>query len=126
MIGVNNQYQGLSTEQYQKEFSELLKKSITYAGGNPGKVFVLSIPDWSVTPTAAPSNRQKIAEEIDRFNNVARKECASQKVYFIDITPISRQALNDPTMIANDNLHFSGKMHQLWVNKVSPIVKPML
>ena len=122
MIGVNNQFQGRSIEEYQKEFSTLLTKSITLAGGNPDHVFVLSIPDWGVTPYG-DSDRAGIAKEIDAFNLVAKEACDKAKVRFIDITPISRKALNDPSMLARDNLHFSGKMHQLWVDTVFPLIK---
>ncbi|MHA4740924.1 SGNH/GDSL hydrolase family protein [Dyadobacter sp. MSC1_007] len=125
LIGVNNQYQGRSIEEYRTQFHELLLRSITYAAGEPKRVFVLSIPDWGVTPYGA-SDREKIALDIDRFNAVAKEECEKQKVLFIDITGISRQALNDPAMIATDQLHFSGIMYQLWVYEAMPKVKALL
>ena len=117
LIGVNNQYQGRDLEEYRTEFAKLLVKSVDYADGETNSVFVLSIPDWGVTPYGI-SNKDHIAKEIDQFNDVAREECRKMKILFIDITPISRKALNDPTMVASDRLHFSGKMHQLWVNEV--------
>ena len=123
LIGVNNQYQGLSIDQFRKEFRELLTKSTSYTGGDSSKVFVLSIPDWGVTLSTSPANRDRIAKDIDHFNEVVKEECDKQNILFIDITPISRQALDNPSMIASDGLHFSGKMHQLWVDKVSPIVQ---
>jgi lysophospholipase L1-like esterase len=97
-------------------------KSIGYAGGDAENVFVLSIPDWGVTP-AGVGNRDHIAGEIDRFNAVAKEECDKQKVIFIDITGISRQALTDPSMVADDRLHFSGKMYKRWVDEALPQVK---
>lgn len=125
LIGVNNQYQGRGTEEYRTQFRELLLRSVSYAAGEPKRVFVLSIPDWGVTPAGA-GDRARIALDIDRFNAVAKEECGKQKVLFIDITGISRQALNDPSMIANDQLHFSGKMYQLWVDAALPAVKALL
>lgn len=125
LIGVNNQYQGRSIEEYRTQFRELLLRSIAYAAGEPKRVFVLSIPDWGVTPYGT-SDSEKIALEIDRFNAVAKAECEKLKVLFIDITGVSRQALNDPTMLAADQLHFSGKMYQLWVDEAMPKVKALL
>ncbi len=122
LIGVNNQYQGRNLEEYRVEFRQLLTKSIGYAGGDAGNVFVLSIPDWGVTPLGQ-GNRDHIAGEIDRFNAVAKEECDKRKVIFIDITGISRRALNNPSLIADDNLHFSGKMYRLWVDEALPHVK---
>ena len=43
LIGGNNQYQGLV--QYRNEFRALLQQAIGFAGGRPGHVVVLSIPD---------------------------------------------------------------------------------
>jgi lysophospholipase L1-like esterase len=122
LIGVNNQYQGRSMEEYRVQFRQLVAKSIGYAGGDAENVFVLSIPDWGVTP-AGVGNRDHIAGEIDRFNAVAKEECDKQKVIFIDITGISRQALTDPSMVADDRLHFSGKMYKRWVDEALPQVK---
>jgi lysophospholipase L1-like esterase len=52
LIGVNDQYQGFDTGGYRTRFTQLLQESIAFAGNNPSHVFVLSIPDYSVTPFA--------------------------------------------------------------------------
>ncbi len=123
LIGVNNQYQGQPAEGFRQPFRQLLLKSIELAGGKASRVFVLSIPDWGVSRYGASFDRKQIAIEIDQFNAVAKAECAKEKVRFIDITEISRIALNNPSMIASDGLHFSGEMHQLWVDTVIPQIK---
>ena len=124
LIGVNNQYQGLGLEQYRSEFARLLQKSISFAGGKSNRVFVLSIPDWGSTP-AGSSGRELIGKEIDQYNEVAREECAKEKILFIDITPTSKKALTDISLVATDGLHYSGKMHQLWVNDAISAVKKL-
>lgn len=126
LIGVNNQYQGRSIEEYQSEFKILLDKAASYTRSGKSKVFVLSIPDWGVTSYASGADRNKIAAEIDQFNKVARDECVRQGISFIDITPISRTALNDNSLVASDGLHYSGKMHQLWVNASASVVRTKL
>jgi lysophospholipase L1-like esterase len=123
LIGVNNQYQGRSQEGYRREFGQLLSRSVALAGGFSSKVFVLSIPDWGVSNFASEADRGRIGKEIDQFNAIAKDECEKSKILFINITDISRIALNDPSMLASDGLHFSGKMHQLWVNAVVQLVK---
>ncbi|GAB2795513.1 SGNH/GDSL hydrolase family protein [Rhabdobacter roseus] len=125
LIGVNNQYRGQSLGRYRTEFKELLDLSTHFARGRPERVFVLSIPDWGVTP-AGLSRRQKTATEIDAFNTVAKEECAKAGILFIDITPLSRTALNNPSLIASDNLHFSGKMYKLWAEEAFLTVKRMV
>jgi len=68
LIGVNNQYQGRSLEEYKTEFSQLLHMAIAFAGNKKDHVFVLSIPDYSVTRFARNLDTAKIAKEIDVFN----------------------------------------------------------
>jgi acyl-CoA thioesterase-1 len=125
LIGVNNQYQGVPVEQFRTEFRTLLQKSILYAGGRSNHVFVLSIPDWGATP-AGTGSRERITREIDMFNAVAKAECEKENILFIDITPISRKALLDLSLVAEDRLHYSGKMHQLWVDEAIPLVRSLL
>jgi lysophospholipase L1-like esterase len=126
LIGVNNQYRGQSLKQYRVEFVEILEIATQLAKGKSNHVFVLSIPDWGVTPFATNRNPEKIANEIDDFNEVAKNTCKSLNIKFIDITPLSRTALNDSEMIADDELHFSGKMYGLWVDEVVEMIKPLL
>ena len=59
LIGVNNQYRGIHLDVFKKEFVELLETCISLAGEDTEKVFVLSIPDWGVTPFAKGKNRKK-------------------------------------------------------------------
>jgi lysophospholipase L1-like esterase len=125
LIGVNNQYRGQTTERYAQEFRKLLEISINYADGDPSKVFVLSIPDWGVTP-AGESRSAEIALQIDNFNQVGKYECALKKITFIDITEISRKARDNAQFIASDHLHFSGSMYNLWALEAFPVVKKML
>ena len=120
LIGVNNQYRGHSSEKYRTQFQQLLHTAITLAGGHPDHVIVLSIPDWGVTPFAAGRQRAAIAAAIDRFNATNRAETLQAGARYVDITPVSRQALHDTTLIASDGLHPSGKMYTKWVDLVLP------
>ncbi len=126
LIGVNNQYRGLDIEDYREGFIFLLNKSIEYAGGDANRVIVLSIPDWGVTPFAASRDSKQIAVEINQFNAVNKEETEKAGARYIDITPISREAVNDPTLIAGDGLHPSGKMYAEWAKLALPIVLEIL
>ena len=122
LIGVNNQYRGYDVDGYREQFRTLLGKSIGYAGGNPDHVIVLSIPDWSVTRFAMGMRADVISKEIGIFNAVNREETESAGAHYVDITPISQQALGDLSLIASDGLHPSEKMYKLWVEKALPTV----
>ena len=128
LIGVNNQYRGYSKEDYRTQFIELLNTAIDYAGGNKQHVFVLSIPDWSATPFAKANgfDLNKVSVEIDGFNAINKQETEAAGVAYIDITPTSRQAVNDYSLIANDGLHPAGRMYSIWVNQLLPVVNARL
>lgn len=120
LIGVNNQYRGGDVEVYRAEFRELLARAIRFAGGRPDRVVVLSIPDWGVTPFAEGQDRAGIGSQIDRFNAVNREETERAGARYVDVTPLSRQAAQDPTLIARDGLHPSATMYAGWAALVLP------
>ncbi|MFM6975723.1 MAG: GDSL-type esterase/lipase family protein [Sphingobacteriaceae bacterium] len=113
LIGVNNQYRGYALATYEKEFSELLQTAIAYAGGDPNKVRVISIPDWGVSPFAEKEGRDaaQVAEEIDAYNALNKLISMAARVSYIDITLHSRLASTDLSLLAADGLHPSGKMY---------------
>jgi len=126
LIGVNNQYRGRSVGEYREQFRGLLERAVGFAGGSTDRVFVLSIPDWGVTPFAEGRDRKEIGREIDSFNAVARAECAARGVRFVDITPGSRKAAVAPSLVASDGLHPSGAMYTEWTAAALPVVREML
>lgn len=123
LIGVNNQYQGRSVSEYEKEFEALLDLAITHAQKDKSRVVVLSIPDYGFTPFGR-AKQEKISEQIDAFNAVNKRITLKKGVAYIDITDISRMGLNQPDLVADDGLHPSGKMYALWVDRVVHQLNP--
>jgi lysophospholipase L1-like esterase len=120
LIGVNNQYRGRDAGEYRAEFAALLTRAIGFAGGEPSRVVVLSIPDWGVTPFAEGRDRARIAQEIDRFNTINREEAARAGARWVDVAPQSRDAGADPAWLAADGLHPSGRAYQVWADLALP------
>lgn len=120
LIGVNDQYRGRTAEQYAPAYAALLERAITLAGDRPERVLALSIPDWSVTPFAIASGRDRpgIAAQLDAFNAVARGACLKRGVAFLDVTGLSREAGMDPDLLVDDGLHPSAKMYAAWVERI--------
>lgn len=116
LIGVNNQFQGGNIQTYAKEFEELLNQAIVLAGYDRSHVFVLSIPDYAYTPFG--NGNPNISIQIDQFNNINRTITENYNVKYIDITPISRNGLTMPALVASDGLHPSGLMYSLWVEEI--------
>jgi lysophospholipase L1-like esterase len=125
LIGVNDQYQGLSQSNYRIKFKQLLATSIHFAKNDKSRVFVLSIPDWGVTPYANGQD-EIISPQINQFNAINKEESLKAGVHYLDITPISRQAKTVSELIAADGLHPSAKMYGLWVAPLEPMVKARL
>lgn len=124
LIGVNNQFRGRPVSSYKPEFEALLDQAIAFADGNKDRVFVVSIPDYAFTPFGNGS--ASISAGIDAYN-AANREITEQKgVLYFDITPISRKGLEDPTLVASDGLHPSGKQYKQWVELMLPGVLDML
>jgi lysophospholipase L1-like esterase len=126
LIGVNNQYRHLDTGEYRVELRELMQIAIQFAGDDAGRVIIVSIPDYGVTPFAQNMDPERIAEEINNFNAIKREESEKLGLYFIDVTPISRMAADDPTLLAEDGLHPSGKMYSEWVKLIFPLALDIL
>ncbi|MFW5822125.1 MAG: SGNH/GDSL hydrolase family protein [Tangfeifania sp.] len=125
LIGVNNQFRGRDSGEYRNQFAELLQTAIEFTG-NEKSIIVISIPDYGVTPFGQDRNPEKIAEEIDLFNQINLEETQKTEARYVDITEISRRAKSDATLVASDGLHPSGKMYRLWVEEIFPVAKQIL
>ncbi len=126
LIGVNNQYRELSVEEFETDFTFLLRKAIHLSGGHASHVFVLSIPDWGITPFAAKKNAKKISGEIDSFNAICKEVSKKNGVAFINITEESRKAEKDKSLLAKDQLHYSGKAYAVWADKTMASISAQL
>ncbi|HKJ49222.1 MAG TPA: SGNH/GDSL hydrolase family protein [Christiangramia sp.] len=116
LIGVNNQYQGKLITEYEEDLRTIFRKAINHSKTREQGVFAVSIPDYGYTPFGS-SRQEEISAEIDRFNAVFKRVAEEFNVPFYNITPISRDAEQNPDLVASDGLHPSGLMYQYWVNQ---------
>ncbi|WMJ73304.1 SGNH/GDSL hydrolase family protein [Cytophagaceae bacterium ABcell3] len=122
LIGVNNQYRRLPLSDYRHEFKELLITARDFCSHEKG-VWVLSVPDWGETPFGKESGRADIAEKIDSFNAVNKEEATKQGYCYVDITSITRNISGKPDLLAEDKLHYSGRMYELWAEELVKLVE---
>ena len=118
LIGVNNQYRGLTLSEYEWQFYALLCQAILFAKGEPGKVYVLSIPDWGLTPFNKDRDKNIITSEIDAYNKIVKETSLSMGCHFVDITGSTRLHAEDPDYLAPDGLHYAAKEYSVWVEKI--------
>ncbi|MFT3701446.1 MAG: GDSL-type esterase/lipase family protein [Agriterribacter sp.] len=126
LIGVNDQHHLHDTTGYNERFTSLAQKAIALTGNRNNHVFVLSIPDYSVTPFGMIDDTAQIRKEIDLFNSINYRVANELGVNYTDITPVSREALNDASLIANDHLHPSGKMYKEWADLLVQQIRQVL
>jgi lysophospholipase L1-like esterase len=126
LIGVNDQFQHIALDEYRQELDWLIEQSIEYAGNRTRPMFLLSIPDYSVTPFARNLNPEQISTEIGQFNVIVKQKALEKNVGYINITDISRLALNDSSLVANDGLHPSPKMYTMWIERMLPVIYRLL
>lgn len=119
LIGVNNQFQGGDIISYENGFRKLLERAIALAGDDPNHVFVVSIPDYAFTPFGQNSaSPEQTSMDIDLFNKSNKIIAENYGVSYFDSTPISREGLDHPALVASDGLHPSGLMYAEWVELI--------
>jgi len=117
LIGVNNQFNSRPLSEFEDDLNEILTE-INYLKKGNSKVIVISIPDWGYSPYGSGYDRERISDEIDQFNNILKKFSEQNNLNFVDVTQISRLAIKEPNLIAEDKLHPSGLMYLEWVEKI--------
>lgn len=115
LIGVNNEFQGQSPEEFEPQFRESLEYAIAHCNHGTSGVFVLSIPDYGYTPYGKPA-QPEISKRIDAYNEICERISNEMEVPFYNITDISRLGLKDHSLVAIDGLHPSSIQYQLWVD----------
>ncbi|MBI5947503.1 MAG: SGNH/GDSL hydrolase family protein [Chloroflexi bacterium] len=119
-VGVNDQYRGRGRGEFAVSFAAVLDRAIALAGGDAWHVVVVSIPDWSVTPFAEGRDRAAIREALDDFNLIEFGVLVSREFpHYANVTPSSEAMGTDPSLVAADGLHPSGKLHAAWAELVS-------
>ena len=116
---MNNQYRGRSIQEYSTQFENLCKIALAFAGNKPNNVFIISIPDWGLTPFAGGRDRKLISTQIDSFNDVNKKIAEKYKFKYVDITTSYRENIKDPSYTAPDGLHPTGKAYKIWAELIS-------
>jgi lysophospholipase L1-like esterase len=118
LIGVNNQYRGRSTEEYAWQFYSLLCQAVLYAKGNANNVYVLSIPDWGLTPFNTERDKTQTSAEIDAYNAINKQIALDMNCKYVDVTSSSRLHATDTHYLAPDGLHYSEHEYAIWANLV--------
>jgi len=118
LIGVNDLVRGRTVEQYRESLVEIYEAIVTVELAR-GRVAAISIPDWSLSPSAReygdPTNLRKLT---DAFNSAAREEAVSRAFTWVDITPVSRLGVSSAGWFSADDLHPSDIQYAAWAEEI--------
>lgn len=123
LIGVNDQYRGRTLESYLENLSSLIGSAIALAGGDPNRVYLLSIPDWGTTPFAEGKDREQIARQIDLFNQKKKEQAVSAGTHFLDITDSTRAHGSLHEFLVEDGLHPNEKEYAIWAGRLAAAIR---
>ena len=125
-IGVNDWVQGVDVKAFQQRLVTLLD-AMQSVLPDTNRLFLVTIPDFSVTPTGARfSGGRDIARGLAEFNDIIKQEAARRGLKVVDVFALSQKIRNDSTLIAPDGLHPSAKEYALWEAMIFPEVQKLL
>ena len=124
-IGVNDVVRGRSPGSYITNIRTILDDVSRRVG--PGRIVTVAVPDYTVTPAGADyGDPRRRHDGIVAVNQAMAREAADRGIAFVDIFDVSRKAKEDPTLVANDGLHPSGRQYGLWVERIAPVVARLI
>ncbi len=108
--------------QSEKTGKRVLAKGRFYSGStkrdDKNNVIVVSIPDYAFTPFGGGSSN--ISTEFYGYNAFAKIYAKEKGVVFVNITDITRQGLDNSSLVASDGLHPSQLAYSKFVERILP------
>jgi lysophospholipase L1-like esterase len=125
LVGVNDVVRSVDVDTYRMNLQSIL---VHLASRLPaGHVVVVTTPDYTLTPSGSDyGDPTRQSARIKAFNAVLLEEASHAGMRVVDITPVSDLVASDPTQVAADGLHPSGKQYAGWVDLIAPQVREML
>ena len=125
LIGVNDVVQGVPAATYEANVATIL--DALRARLPAARIVTVAIPDYTVTPAGADYGDPVARSAAIDVNNATMARLASERgIAFVDIVDLSRRALEDRGLVAEDGLHPSGAQYALWVGRLAPVVRAAL
>jgi len=125
-IGVNDWVQGVDEETFRKRFIFLLDQMLAVLR-DKHRLFIVTIPDFGVTPTGPKYARGRdISEGIAAFNKIVSEEAAKRGLRVVDVFELSKKMGTDRSLVATDGLHPSAKEYAEWEKTIFPAAVELL
>jgi len=118
LIGVNDLVQGRTPEQYREALVKI-NDEVAALGLGAGRVVAISIPNWSVTPSAATFGEpDQLRALTETFNRIAMREAEARGFTWVDITAASVSGSELPGWISSDQLHPGDAQYAAWAEVI--------
>ena len=126
LVGANDVVQGVPDSQYAGNVALILEELLTRLPST--RIFGVATPDYSLTPAGVGFGDPALASDsVVRLNAILREACEARRIAFVpDIFEISQRVVDDPSLVADDGLHPSGRQYAAWVEAILPVVKRLL
>jgi len=125
LIGVNDVVQGVPAAVYRSNVIATLDDLVNRVGAS--RVLAVTTPDYTVTPAGADyGDPAANAVAIRELNGILATIAGELGIAIVDIHDLSLRAASDRGLIARDGLHPSGQQYSLWVDRIAPVVAPLL
>ena len=126
LIGVNDWNRGVPITTFKKNLKIILDR-VQKTLPDPTKIILITIPDFSVTPTGETyGDPQYNSMEVQKFNAIVKDEAKARNLQIVDVFFLSQEMGRDPSLLASDKLHPSAKEYRLWEKEIFPVAKLML
>jgi acyl-CoA thioesterase-1 len=125
LIGVNDVVQRVPEASYRTNVGVILDAIVRHVGG--ARAFVVTTPDYTVTPSGAAFGDPAQQSAGIRANNAIITEAARARgIAVVDTFDLSLRAANDRALVADDGLHPSAEQYVTWVDRIEPAIRSML
>ena len=106
---------GFGLDNYREGLDEVAR-DVAAMSADGAEVVVLSIPDFR----ASPWGQERLDRDYDLagHNEVLEAFATEIGATYVDITTVSSSTVGDPTMFADDGLHFSALQYAVWVDLI--------
>lgn len=126
LVGANDAFQGRSPGAFGATLRELVDRAIGFAGDDPARVVLLTVPDYTLTPVGRENDPEEHAARLAAYNESIRSVAASSALRLVDLVPPSRLVADRPELVARDGLHPSPEQHDLWLERILPVALDVL
>ena len=125
LIGANNCFQEQPAGTFRPKFEATLDRAIGFAP-DPESVVVITVPDYTLTPVGRQNQPSEHASRLTAYNDIVEDAAEAAGARLVDVVPPSREVIDRPELIAEDDLHPAPEQYELWLDRIYPVAADAL